>query len=109
MGSSGWLIWSAVAWMSLHAGWQSQVAAAELRDPFLFGPRAQQGTEPLGPILVGVFWDATQPLAMVGEEAVAVGGRVGGWQIVRIQPDGILIQRGDRREFLTTGSPFPAD
>lgn len=86
----------------------SLVHTAEPRDPFMFGPRAE-GVQPSGPALIGVLWDATQPLAMVGEETVAVGGRVDGWQVIEIQPDGIVIQRADRREFLTPGTPFPID
>ena len=92
----------------LSAARHGQVSAAESRDPFMFGPRAE-GAAPSGPILVGVLWDASQPLAIVGEETVGVGGRIAGWQVMQIQPDGIVIQREDRREFLTPGTPFPLD
>ncbi len=105
----GSLAWCMVVSSSLlSAAWHGRVSAAEPRDPFMFGPRSE-GVEPSGPILVGVLWDATQPLAMVGEETVAVGGRISGWQVMHIQPDGIVIQREDRREFLTPGMPFPLD
>ena len=84
------------------------VSAAEPRDPFMFGPRAESA-EPSGPVLTDILWDAAQPLAMVGEETVGVGGQVAGWKMAEIRPDGIVIQRGDRREFITPGTPFPLD
>ena len=84
------------------------VHAETLRDPFTFGPR--EGTAE-GPemVLMGVLWDAAHPLAMLGDEAVGIGDRVADWQVVEIRQDGIVIQRGDRREVVSIGKSIPAN
>ena len=74
----------------------------------MFGPRAE-GLVQAGPVLIGVLWDQTQPLAIVDEQAVGIGGEIGGWRITAIQPGGIEIERGERQEFLTPGTAFPQD
>jgi len=84
------------------------VEAETLRDPFTFGPR-EGAPEAASAVLMGVLWDAAHPLAIVGNQTAGLGDRVGGWEIVKIQENGIVIQRGDRLETVTTGSPLPAD
>ena len=84
------------------------VRAEEPRDPFMFGPRDGQ-PQSASTTLVGVLWDPTHPLAIVGEQMIGVGDRIGGWQVVQIQPDGIVIQRDERRELLTPGNAIPSD
>ena len=86
----------------------AEVHAETLRDPFVFGPR-ESGSEQPGAALMGVLWDATHPLAIVGEQTVGVGDRVGGWQVVEIQENGIVIQRDDRRETVAIGNSLPTD
>lgn len=94
----------------LCAGIGPAVCAAEaLRDPFVFGPRSDAPAQSANNVLTGILWDATNPLAIVGSEPVSVGASVMGWQVVRIQHDGIEVQRGDRREFITPGSSLPQD
>jgi len=84
------------------------VHAETLRDPFVFGPR--EGTvEALVPVLIGVLWNAPEPLAIVGDQMVGIGDQVDGWQIVKIQEDGIVIQRGDHRETVAIGNSLPTD
>lgn len=92
------LMWSLIA-----PAW-----AAELRDPFMFGSRTGEG-QGTGPVLNGIVWDPTRPVALVGDEAVAVGDHIAGWQVVVIQQDGIMIQRGEQREFIPPGSPLPTE
>jgi len=79
-----------------------------LRDPFTFGPR--EGTA-AGPemVLMGVLWDAAHPLAMLGDETVGIGDHVADWQVVEIRQDGIVVQRGDRREVVSIGKSIPAN
>ncbi|MBI2495959.1 MAG: hypothetical protein HYY59_00375 [Candidatus Omnitrophica bacterium] len=87
-------------------------AEEELRDPFTFGPRVEAVTKvvkPAGPVLMGILWDATRPLAIVGEETVAAGDTVAGWRVVRILEGHIVIQRGERRETMTPGGSIPLD
>jgi len=87
-----------------------EARAEELRDPFTFGPRqetAQQMTT--GPVLMGVLWDATKPLAILGDETVGVGDVVAEWRVVEIRPNGIVVQRGERQAFVAPGSNLPSD
>lgn len=104
-GASRIALWG-VCWVLLGAGGVSSARAEELRDPFVFGPRTDTsgGT---GATLIGVLWDPTHPLALVGEQTVAIGDLVTGWQVVEIRADGIVIQRGERREFLAPGHAIP--
>ena len=80
--------------------------AEELRDPFTFGPRTS-ATSQSRPMLIGILWDATHPLAIVGEQTVAVGEMLESWQIIAIEPDGIRLQRGQQQQVVTTGHPLP--
>ena len=80
--------------------------AEELRDPFTFGPR-KNVVEQTGFVLLGVLWDATHPVAIIGEETVGVGDSVAGWQAIEIQQNGIVVQRGERKEFIAPGQNLP--
>lgn len=82
------------------------VQAEELRDPFAFGPRAAS-SEQTSPILAGVLWDPTHPLAIFGDELVEVGQIIAGWRIVEIQQDGVLVQQGERQELILPGTTLP--
>ena len=85
------------------------VHAETLRDPFTFAPSEDTVEKQPSVKLMGVLWDATHPLAMVGDQAIGIGDHVGDWEVVEIQATGIVIQRGARRETVATGSPLPAD
>jgi len=95
-----------ILWSLLAAGGLApEAAAGALRDPFTFGPRTEEIEQA---VVVGVLWDATHPLAIIGEEPVAVGDTVsGGWRIAEIRQDGIVLQRGGVREFVRLGQPLP--
>ena len=84
------------------------VHAETLRDPFTFAPRETTNEGP-AVMLMGVLWDAAHPLAMLGEETVGIGDRVADWQVVEIRQDGIVVQRGDRREVVSIGKSIPAN
>ncbi len=94
-------------WIALGAAGQAAVQAVEERDPFVFGPRAGS-VESVRPVLTGVLWDASHPLAMVGESTVAVGDKVADWRIVEIRPNGIVIQSGELRKVIAPGDSIPA-
>ena len=83
-----------------------EARAEELRDPFAFGPRSGS-TEQANPVLGGILWDPTHPLAMFGEELVEVGQTLAGWRIVEIQRDGVVVQQGERQELILPGSSLP--
>ena len=79
---------------------------AELRDPFTFGPREGEAQHPQQ-TLIGILWDAARPLAIFGEELVAVGDVVAGWRVIEIKQEGVVIQRDEHREFITPGNHLP--
>ena len=83
--------------------------AEELRDPFLFGSRETVPQATGQPRLTGIIWDATNPLAIIDGEPVTVGQTVGGWRVVKIQRDGIVIQRDSTTKTMTPGSPLPSE
>ena len=85
------------------------IRAEELRDPFVFGPRTGEATAQTGPTLVGVLWDATHPLAIIGDETVKVGDPIAEWRVVEIKADSVTIERGERRVVLHPGDGLPRD
>ena len=87
------------------------VHAETLRDPFTFSPQEEPETAVVAPavVLMGVLWDAARPLAIVGDQEVGVGDQVADWQVVEIQENGMIVQRGDRREAVSIGSRLPSD
>ena len=96
---------------------RSFVCADEgLRDPFTFettqaapAPVVVVVVEPKRSRLIGVLWDAKNPLALIDGEPVRIGQQVKGWRVIAIQPNSVVIQRGDRKETLTTGDSIPAE
>ena len=85
-------------------------AAEPRRDPFMFGSASGSTSEAAGvpgPILIGVLWDAAQPLAVFGEEPVPAGHEVAGWRIAEITPNGVVVERGGQRVSLEPGQTIP--
>ena len=92
----------------LGASRPSEAGSDDLRDPFVFGPR-ENAVRQTGPSLIGILWDATRPLAMVGDKTVGVGDTVAGWTVVQIQEGAMVIRRDDRQEVITPGTALPPD
>lgn len=90
-----------------RGGGYAPLWAAEPRDPFAFG--SQRGAPVDAPVLVGILWDAVEPLAIVDERSVTVGQTVFGWQVVEIRPSDIVIERAGIRQTLAPGSFFPSE
>ena len=82
------------------------VYAETLRDPFTFGPRASEVEAPES-VLIGVSWDAEQPLAIVGDQTLRLGDYIADWKIVAIEKHGMAIERDGRRVFLEPGGRVP--
>ena len=83
--------------------------AEEARDPFMFGAQREGAHAQAANVLAGVLWDEAHPLAMVAGRELAVGDAIAGWTIAVIRPDAIVIERGQRRETVSIGSPIPAE
>ena len=82
------------------------VDADGLRDPFTFGPQAREVEAPER-VLIGVSWDAEQPLAIVGDQTLRLGDYIADWKIVAIEKHGMAIERDGRRVFLEPGGRVP--
>ncbi len=106
MSSHPWALLTRAALALLGGVWLTAGVAAQERDPFVFGPR-MGAVEQSGLVFVGILWDATRPLAIIGEATVATGDAVGEWHVVDIRPDGIIIQSGEHRERLIPGDAIP--
>ena len=63
------------------------------RDPFVRGASTDGAA---GLSLVGIFWDAHEPLAMIGDETVGVGAQIGGFRVMQIDPDRVLLSDGNQ-------------
>lgn len=85
-----------------------QAGSDDFRDPFVFGPR-EGAVRQAGTSLIGILWDTTSPLAMVGDQTVGVGDTVAGWTVVQIQEGAMVIRRDDRQEIITPGNTLPND
>jgi hypothetical protein len=46
--------------------------------------------------LVGIIWDKNQPLAMINERILKAGDTIQGKQIIRINPDSVIIDDGSK-------------
>ena len=85
----------------------ASLAAAEPRDPFMFGARATDAATGRGQ-LNGILWDAAKPLAIIDGEPRDIGAVVDGWTVVSIAPDQVVIERAGRRETLVIGAAIPS-
>jgi hypothetical protein len=70
-----------------------------LRDPMVFGAVTTQGTdEDLGrPAVKGIVFSEDKPCAVVGDRVVFVGEVVQGATVVKINPDSVEFQMGDKK------------
>lgn len=83
-------------------------AAKEWRDPFTFGSRSDSVSTG-GQVLTGVLWDASKPLAIIGQNMVGVGDFIGSRQVVEIRQDGIVVESAQQRIFVSVGSMVPSN
>lgn len=83
-------------------------AGKEWRDPFTFGSR-NESVSTGGQVLAGVLWDASKPLAIIGQNMVGVGDFIGSWQVVEILQDGIVVQSPQSRIVVNVGGMVPSN
>ena len=107
--SSSWIVWVVLCSVTTLSQYARSAEEREwLRDPFEFGSRgAPQVTA--GPVLTGILWDTTRPMAVIEGEPVLVGQRVRGWEVLGIYPDHIVLERGSQQVTLTPGDALPSD
>jgi len=66
------------------------------RDPFGLEVPAEE-EERFGLTLNGIIWDEESPYAVINEEVVASGGRVGAYTVVEIREDSVVLDSGSER------------
>lgn len=91
------------SWPDRSAQRQAQrdelVQLAWARDPFVRGA-STAGASALS--LAGILWDAQAPLAMISGETLGVGAEIGGFRVMKIEPDRVTLSDGHETVTLTT-------
>ena len=64
------------------------------RDPFSSGPPATVSEM----VLTGILWDSSAPLAMINDNPVAAGDKIGGCTVVEIKKDRVIL-KDDTKDF----------
>jgi hypothetical protein len=82
--------------------------AEERRDPFE-RPRVITPEPKIIPRLVGVVTGSKLPLAVIGEAVATIGDTVGGWVVVEIQAESIVVEQGQRRVEVGIGELLPEE
>lgn len=67
------------------------------RDPFV---ASQQGSSeemsPSGLLLCGIIWDKEKPLAIINEEIVGKGDKIGQYIVKTIEQDSVVLNEGEK-------------
>lgn len=71
------------------------------RDPFSSGPAVSSPTTISDMRLTGILWDDVAPLAMISDNPIAVGDKIGGYTVVDIQKDKVMLTDGTKDYELT--------
>ena len=53
-----------------------------------------------GHALKGIVWDGQKPFAIIGEQVVREGDRVGPQKVIKIEQDAVTLEAGGQREIL---------
>lgn len=71
------------------------------RNPFVFGSLSSESFA--GLVLSGIFWDSVKPQAIIGDQIVGVGDRVGpnDTRVAEIRPDRVILNDGKNKVELT--------
>ena len=67
------------------------------RDPFFSSLITSSASMTISDVtLSGILWDATAPLAMLDENPVSIGGKVGQYTVIDIQKDRVILTDGEK-------------
>jgi len=82
-------------------GLLEEMAAREGKDPFLTGERPKEVVQAVGLQLTGIFSSEGRPTAaMINDRVYRLGDLIDGKRIVAIEPNGVLLEYGNRRFIL---------
>lgn len=71
------------------------------RDPFFSGPAVSSPTTISDMRLTGILWDDAAPLAMINDNPIGVGDKIGGYTVVEIHKDRVILADGTKNYELT--------
>lgn len=71
------------------------------RDPFSSGPAASPPTSVSDMSLTGILWDDRAPLAVINDNPVAVGDKIGMYTVAEIDKDKVILTDGTKNYELT--------
>ena len=66
------------------------------RDPFSSGPAASAPANVFDMVLTGILWDDSSPLAMIDDNPVAAGDKIGDYTVVEIKKDRVILNDGTK-------------
>lgn len=66
------------------------------QDPFSSGPAVSSPSTISDMILTGILWDDTAPLAMINDNPIGVGDKIGGYTVVEIHKDRVILTDGTK-------------
>lgn len=67
-----------------------------VRDPFSSGPAVSSPTTISDMRLTGILWDDVAPLAMINDNPIGVGDKIGGYTVADIQKDTVILTDGTK-------------
>ena len=71
------------------------------RDPFSSGPSTAAPSTLSDMVLTGILWDDSAPLAMINDNLVGAGDKIGGYTAVEIKKDRVVLTDGEQNYTLT--------
>ncbi len=71
------------------------------RDPFSSGPSTSEPATLSDMVLTGILWDDSAPLAMINDNLVGVGDKIGGYAVAEIKKDKVVLTDGEQNHTLT--------
>jgi len=71
------------------------------RDPFSSGPAVSAPATLSDMVLTGILWDDSAPLAMINDNLVGAGDKIGGYTAVEIKKDKVVLTDGEQNYTLT--------
>ena len=67
------------------------------RDPFFLGPESTEDIELDGLILNGIMWDENSPYAIINNDVVEIGAKLGTMIVIEITDSNVILEQKGKR------------